>query len=224
MAESLYMEAYDEFLKEKYDSSVSICDDGLNRYPKNNLAPKFMLLKAYCIAKISDERAFKEALTLVIESWPKTIESNKAEEIISFLNQAMPELKVEEDRIIASEIYVADTSAIHSFIMLITDPGFNINLATFDVISYNIDNYTNNNYKTEGQLIDNRYVMITVSGFPDYNTDFDYYNSFNVEKIVRNSKGSKIDISIISDENLKVLNNDKDPGRYKMFFIDNYLK
>ena len=63
MAESLYMEAYDEFLKEKYDSSVSICDDGLNRYPKNNLAPKFMLLKAYCIAKISDERAFKEALT-----------------------------------------------------------------------------------------------------------------------------------------------------------------
>ena len=224
MAESLYMEAYDEFLKEKYDSSVSICDDGLNRYPKNNLAPKFMLLKAYCIAKISDERAFKEALTLVIESWPKTIESNKAEEIISFLNQAMPELKVEEDRIIASEIYVADTSAIHSFIILITDPGFNINLATFDVISYNIDNYTNNNYKTEGQLIDNKYVMITVSGFPDYKTAFDYYNSFNAEKIVRNPKGSKIDISIISDENLKVLNNDKNPGRYKMFFIDNYLK
>ena len=159
-----------------------------------------------------------------MNSWPKTIESNKAEEIISFLNQAMPELKVEEDRIIASEIYVADTSAIHSFIMLITDPGFNINLATFDVISYNIDNYTNNNYKSEGQLIDNKYVMITVSGFPDYKTAFDYYNSFNAEKIVRNPKGSKIDISIISNENLKVLNNDKDPGRYKMFFIDNYLK
>ncbi len=224
ITENLYMEAYDKYLEEKYDFSVSICDDGLTRYPKSNLAPKFMLLKAYCIAKISDERAFKEALNLVIESWPETVESKKADEIISFLNQALPELKVEEDRIIASELYLADSSAIHSFILLVADPGFNVNLATFDVISYNIDNYTNNNYKTEGQLIDNKYVMITVSGFSDYNTAFDYYNSFNVEKLVRNPRGSKILSFIISDENLKVLNNDKDPGRYQMFFNENYLK
>lgn len=224
ITESLYMEAYDKFLEERYDSSVSICDDGLTRYPNSDLAPKFMLLKAYCIAKISDERAFKEALNLVIESWPETIESNKAEEIIAFLNQSLPELKVEEDRIIAAELYVADSTAVHSFILLVSDPGFNVNLAAFDVISYNIDNYTNNNFKTEGQLIDNKYVMITVSGFPDYYAALDYYNLFNAEKLVRNPRGSKIQSFIISDENLKVLNNDKDPGRYQMFFNDNYLK
>jgi hypothetical protein len=183
-----------------------------------------MLLRAYCTAKISDERALKEQLSILIESWPETNESRKAAEIIAYLNQALPELKVEEDRVIASELYVADTTAIHSFILLINDPGFNINLATFDVISYNIDNYTNNNYKTEGLLIDNNYVMITVSGFPDYNTAFNYYKAFNAEKLVRNPKGSKIQISIISIENLKALINDKDPGRYQLFFIENYLK
>ncbi len=47
------------------------------------------------------------------------------------------------------------------------DPSFNINQASFDVISYNIDNYTNKNYRTDGQLVDNKYVMITVSGFTD---------------------------------------------------------
>jgi hypothetical protein len=224
IAESLYEEAYNKYLEESYVSSVSICDDGLKRYPKNTLAPKFMLLRAYCTAKISDERAFKEQLSLLIEAWPKTDESKRAEEIIAFLNQALPELKVEEDRVIASELYVADTTAIHSFILVITDPGFNINLATFDVISYNIDNYTNNNYKTEGQLIDNKYVMITVSGFPDYNTAFDYYKAFNAEKLVRNPKGSKIQSFIISIENLNVLINDKDPGRYELFFNENYLK
>ena len=55
-----------------------------------------------------------------------------------------------------------------SFVLIITDPAFNINQATFDVISYNIDNYTNKNYRTEGLLVDNKYIMITVSGFSDY--------------------------------------------------------
>ena len=51
--------------------------------------------------------------------------------------------------------------------LIITDPAFNLNQASFDVISYNIDNYTNKNFKTEGSLVDNKYIMITVSGFSD---------------------------------------------------------
>ena len=64
----------------------------------------------------------------------------------------MPELKIEEEKEIATELYVADTIPLHSFAIVIMDPSFNINQATFDVISYNIDNYTNKNYRTEGQL------------------------------------------------------------------------
>jgi hypothetical protein len=101
---------------------------------------------------------------------------------------------------------------------------FNINQATFDVISYNIDNFTNKNYKTEGVLVDNKYIMITVSGFSDYTQTFDYYKAFMVEQYVRNPSGTKMMKFIISNDNLKVLNNDKNPGRYQLFFMDNYLK
>jgi hypothetical protein len=183
-----------------------------------------MLLHAYCIARISDERSFKEDLSRVVKGWPESSESTKAGEIIAYLNQKLPELKVEEDKQIAAELYMQDTTSSQVFILVISDPGFNINLASFDVISHNIDNYTNKNYRTEGIIVDNKYITITVSGFRDYAEAIGYYNSFNIEKLVRNSSKSNMYSFIIARGNLDMLNKDKNPDRYLLFFREHYLK
>ncbi len=220
--EQLYESAFDQYNKEQFTATISICDSVLKMDPQNDLAPKFMLLHAYSIARISDERTFKAELNSLIKKWPETEESKKAAEMVAYLNRKVPELKVEEDKQIAAELYVADTSAVHVFAIIINDPVFNINQATFDVISYNIDNYTNNNYKTEGSLINNKYIMITVSGFKNFTAAMNYYKSFKLADPVRNQKGSPMLSFIISNENLKVLNDDKDPERYWLFFTDKY--
>jgi tetratricopeptide (TPR) repeat protein len=222
--EKLYEEAYNEYLSEKFNEAISLCNDALKKYPENSLAPKFMLLHSYCLARISDERTFKDDLNILIKKWPGTEESKKADELITYLNQKMPELKVEEDKVIAAELYVADTTSVHVFVLIISDPSFNINQATFDVISYNIDNFTNSNYRTEGTLVDNKYAMITVSGFKNYRKAMDYYNAFRIELNVRNPKGSKMMSFIIGTENLKALNTDKNPERYQLFFLEKYAK
>jgi tetratricopeptide (TPR) repeat protein len=224
MAEKLYQEAYNEYNSERFNEAINLCDDALKKYTKDLLAPKFLLLRAYSVARISDERGFKEELSALIRAWPGTAESKKAEEIVSFLNQKIPELKVEEDKQIAAELYVADTTVNHSFVLIISDPEFNINMATFDVISYNIDNYTNKNFRTEGLLVDNKYIMITVSGFSDYSQTFDYLKAFKTEKIIRNSAAARMMTFVINSSNLKVLNSDKNPGRYLLFFNENNLK
>jgi TolA-binding protein len=224
MAENLYREAYNIYNSENFNDAISLCDDALKKYPKDLLAPKFMLLRAYSIARISDERSFKEELNNLIKTWPEATESKKAGELIAFLNQKIPELKVEEEKEIAAELYIADTTVTHAFALIITDPAFNINLATFDVISYNIDNYTNYNYRTEGILVDNKYIMITVSGFSDYAQAFKYYNTFRSGQFVRNPSGTKMMTFLISNDNLKVLNNDKNPERYQLFFMEKYMK
>ena len=108
--------------------------------------------------------------------------------------------------------------------LIISDPAFNLNQASFDVISYNIDNFTNKNFKTEGSLVDNKYMLITVSGFTDIAQAMDYYNAFKTEKYVRNPTGARMMTFIISNDNLKVLNDDKNPGRYQLFFKEKYLK
>jgi tetratricopeptide (TPR) repeat protein len=224
MNENFYEAAYSAYTNEKFNDAISICNDAIKKYPLSSLEPKFMLLRAYSVARISDERSFKDELNILIKTWPDSDESKKAGELIAYLNQKIPELKVEEDKEIAAELYIADTTATHIFILIISDPAFNINQATFDVISYNIDNFTNKNYKTEGILIDNKYIMISVSGFPDYSQAFSYYNLFKPENQVRNPKGAKMMTFIISNGNLKVLNEDKNPGRYQLFFIEKYIK
>lgn len=223
-AEKLYESAYSAYISENFNGAVSKCDSALANSPKDALAPKFMLLRAYATARISDERTFKEELKKLVDTWPGTDESKKAEELISYLNQEIPELKIEEETVIAAELYIADTLAIHSFALIIMDPSFNINQASFDVISYNIDNYTNKNYRTEGVLSDSKYIMITVSGFSDNKQAWAYYSGFNPSSVLRNPANVKTMTFLINSENMKALEKDKNPDRYNLFFNDNYLK
>jgi tetratricopeptide (TPR) repeat protein len=222
--EKKYEEAYELYNKGKIDDAVTLCNEALSEYSKDALAPKFMLLRSYSIAKMNDEKRLREELNILLKSWPGTDESKKAGEIIAYLDQKTPELKVEEEKKIAGEIYIADTTSIHNFVLIISDPAFNINQATFDVISNNIDNYTNKNYRTEGTLVDNKYIMITVSGFSNYNESFNYYKSFIIEKHVRNFTTAKMMTFIINKPNLAVLSKDKNPERYSLFFNEKYLK
>ena len=224
LAEKLYEQAYEYYLNEDFTATISLCDTSLKKYNEDQLAPKFMLLKAYSVARISDERAFKDELNSVVKTWPSSNESKKASEIIAYLNQKIPGLKVEEEKQIAKDLFVADTVAAHIFVIIIENPQFNFNQAAFDVISYNIDNYTNNNYRTQGELVDNRFIMITVSGFAKFEQSMEYYKSFATEKVVRNPSGSRIYSFIISNNNLRTLRTDKNPDRYLLFFRENYLK
>jgi TolA-binding protein len=224
MAEKIYNDAYNAYSEENFSTAISLSNEGLKKYPQDQLVPKFLLLRAYSVGRTNDERTFRDELNNLIKTWPEAIESKRAGEIIAFLNKKTPELKVEEDKKIATEIYSTDTTSVHMLALIISDPAFNMNQASFDVISYNIDNYTNKNFKTEGSLIDNKYIQIIVSGFQNYTQALDYYNNFKTDKLVRNPGGTRMMTFLINANNLKVLNNDKDPGRYQLFFREKYLK
>ena len=220
---SLYETAYSAYSTDQFAEAVRLCDDAIAGQKAGDLAPKFMLLKAYATARIADERTFKAELNKVITGCPGTEESKKASDLVAYLNQKVPELKIEEDKKIATELYKADTTAAHSFMLVIPDPSFNVNQASFDVISYNIDTFTNRNYRTEGVLVNNRYATITVSGFANNSQAWEYYDNFPVEKQIRNIAGKNYMKFLINSDNLKKLNEDKNPERYFIFFGENYL-
>ena len=219
----LYERAYNTYLAENFNETISLCEEGMVLYADDALAPKFMLLRAYCYARIADERTYKEELNKLVTAFPGTEESVRAREIVAYLNEEIPELFIEEEKEIASEIYFKDLTKNHMFVVIIENPAFNINVSNFDVISYNIDNYTNSNFRTQGELVDNKYVMITVSGFSDYQQAFDYYSAFNVAQVIRNPSSNKIYSFLIDSNNLVTLGADKNPERYLLFFRDNYL-
>jgi outer membrane protein assembly factor BamD (BamD/ComL family) len=219
----LYDEAYNSYVNENFGETLILCENALKEFSTDPLVPKFMLLHAYATARTSDEKTFRNDLGSLIKKWPDTPESKKAGEIIEYLNVKTPELKIEEEKEIAAEMFVADTLKPHIFALVIFSNSFNLNQATFDIISYNIDNHTNKNYRTEGSLIDNNYLMITVSGFRGFRDALDYYRSFDIAREIRNPAGVRIIKFLISTDNLKILNNDKNPERYHLFFVENYV-
>ena len=219
----LYQAAYETYLKEDFAGAITMCDQAMKQYPKDDLVPKFMLLKSYCVAKTSDERTFKESLGQLIKAYPSSAETARANEIVAYLNNKIPELKIEEDKQVASELYTEEPDSPHSFVIIIQNPVFNINQATFDVISYNIDNYTNKNLRTQGSLVDDKYIMISVSGFTKRDEAMEYYRRFAIGTVIRNPSNSKIFSFIIGQNNLLALNKDKKPDRYLLFFREKYL-
>ena len=224
VTEKLYEEAFGLYKSEQFGESITRINEATARYPDNPLGPKFMLLHSYAVARITDERTFKEDLNILVETYPGTPESQRAKELIGHINQKMPELKIEEEKVIAAELYVADTTVTRTFVLVIPDPKFNVNQATFDVISYNLDYYTNRNFKTEGSLVDSRFIMITISGFQNFSQTLEYYKRFESAKPVRNASGAREITFVISSENLQKLMKDKNPERYELFFRDNLLK
>lgn len=223
MVETMYQKAYDLFLNEDFTGAIAKCDEALKTFPDDGLAPKFALLKAYAIGRTSDQKALRDELSALVKKWPAKEESKKASELMAFIDKEQPELKLEEEKIIAEELFAKDTASAHVFLLVIMNPSFNINQATFDVISHNIDNYTNNNYRTQGELVNNKYITITVSGFKNFSSALDYYKTFNISELVRNPSQSPVFSFLINDSNLAVLKKDNNPERYRIFFMENYI-
>lgn len=220
--EKLYNEAYSAWKNNDMAAAVRICDRGIEEYGSSDLAPKFRLLRAYALARTIDERSLKEELTVITLLFPGSEEAKRASELIAYLNREIPELKVEEEQEIARELYSSDLEGEHYFIIVIKNKSLDVNRLTFDVINFNIDNYTNDNFSSRGELVSDSYIQITVGPFKEGAAATTYYNSFIPKEILRNTGEAEIISFIITSANLDKLNSDRDPDRYNLFFRENY--
>ncbi|MBM3419758.1 MAG: tetratricopeptide repeat protein [Bacteroidetes bacterium] len=220
---TLYDEAYNLFLSGNFEASRALCEKINSTAAGHQLIPKVRLLLAMNYAGTGDERTYREGLSALVKLFPGTGEAERAKELMAALDQELPELRVEEDRQIAAEIYIHEPGTEHLFALIIEDPAFNINQATFDVINFNIDNYTNKNFRAEGNLIDNKFILLTVGRFTETAEALQYYNNFDALRIIRNSTPATTKTFIISARNLDTLKSDKDPSRYMLFFREKYL-
>ena len=81
---------------------------------------------------------FKEELQKIQSRYPESDEGKRAAEIVAQINEEVPELKIEEEKQIASEIYNSDVTGPHNFVVVIKSSSLDINRLTFDVINFNL--------------------------------------------------------------------------------------
>src|SRR5512133_2936750 len=161
----LYESAYAAFNAGNFEEAINRCDTALKMYGHDQLAPKFMLLQAMAAGASRGELAYKAGLDSLVAKYPATDEGKRAAEIIGVLRQEIPEIRIADDIKIAETLYLADTLQPHYVLLVAANVSANLNQMVFDVINFNLDNFSDRNYRTEGTAAENRFLMITVGTF-----------------------------------------------------------
>jgi len=186
--------------------------------PGDDLIPKFMLLDAMATGATSGEAAYKEKLDSLVAKYPSTPEGIRASEIVAYLKKEIPALQIAEDTHKAEELYKSDTLQPHYVIIVAENPAANMNQMVFDVINYNLDNYADRSYRTEGAVIDKGFILITVGTFKNAAEASAWLRSFNPAATIRDSGNAVLSLFTISRDNLEKLKADKSITRYRIFY------
>ena len=222
MAARNYEKAYLAFSNEEYSEAQAICTEALSVYKDDELIPKFMLLDALATGALEGELPYKDKLDSLVQRYPSTEEGRRAAEIIEVLLKEIPEIRVAEDTRIAEEIYKADTLQPHYAVIIARNTQANMNQIVFDVINYNLDNYTQNNYRTEGAAVDRGYILITTGPFENASEASAWVNAFDPSVSIRGADNDNLLLFIISRDNLVKFREDKEIDRYMIFYGNNY--
>ena len=221
-ARTTYETAYEAFISQRYDETQNICREAAGLFPGDGLLPKFMLLDAMATGATDGEIAYKEKLDSLTAKYPATPEGKRAAEITAFLKREIPALQIAEDTRIAEELYETDTIQPHFVIVVAENIQANMNQMVFDVINYNLDNFTDKNYRTEGKAVDNEYILITVGTFENAAEAGRWLGAFDPAANIRGSENAVISLYAISRDNLEKLTTDKNINRYRIFYETAY--
>ncbi len=94
--ENTYKKTYQLYLDGEYNTVLTDCNKHISNYANTDIIPKFELLKAYAIAKISGKEAFVKALTFVKTNYPNLEEGIHAAKVLAGLTGETQ--KVKEDK------------------------------------------------------------------------------------------------------------------------------
>ncbi len=217
-----YDAAYRAFREERYADAKAICNEIIEQIPDDELIPRFMLLDALATGALEGEVAYKEKLDSLVVRFPATDEGKRAAEINDFLRREKPGLRIAEESRIAEEIYSPDTLQPHFVIIIASGAGTNLNQMVFDIIGYNLDNYPENNYSTEGVNLDAGEVMIITGPFAGVSQAAAWKARFDAGRSIRDAGKAQLSIMLISRDNLERLRKDKKSDRYVIFHSKAY--
>jgi tetratricopeptide (TPR) repeat protein len=223
--ELFYENTYIKYKNGSFAEVINDCDYASTKFKEHELVPKFMLLKALSIGKTSNIRTFKNSLDEIVVNYPESEVVDMAKGITAYLNQSHPILKEEEEEVQARVIYSFEENKPHYFVLVVEKDKVNINQLLFNIISFNIDQYTSEDFITEGEMLDEIHQIITVKSFPEEKAAMEYYTKIKSDlKILSELENTHYDFFIISDTNLNTLLNDKSVSKYLKFFKKQYLR
>ena len=216
-----YEKAHQYYLQSQFNACISLCEQVNKNNPNNALYPNFDFLKTMAKGFGMTKSNYINALTIIVEKYPKHQVAESAKEILVYLK--LEELEVDKTTLsVGDSPYLNKPKAGHYFILLFKEFDLEVSIAKSTLSNYHAEYYRLDRLNVSDLLFDEHTHMITIREFPNKNKAMTYYKAF-VEGDVRGVFGEDYDVFVIASPNFPTFFKNRDVEGYKKTFQEYYL-
>jgi tetratricopeptide (TPR) repeat protein len=219
LAEQEYLTVFERYKKGLYRPVITRADVVINQEKDNKYRPKYMLLKAMCMGNMTENKKdLIPVLQQVIVEYPGTEEETRANDMIKIINEGYSK-NISIDRSNKSPFKYNDN--VPQWVLIFLDKGESSSTAKSKVSDFNREFFSRNALKVSSKIFGDDQSVILVQEFKDDVTALNYVRIFkSTRKHLLDLQKAKI--VVITQENLKLLFENRQLQEYEIFYDEFY--
>lgn len=231
LQDSLYADTYLAYSKGNFNTVFANYDNMAKNYSMSSLMPKFAFLNALSIGKTQPEEPFYQALTELVEKYPQSDVTPMCKDILALMSQGREaqqgsthgsilekreELAQEEmiDEELKNATFSSEKKTPHYLLLIPRNENVNLNSLLYDLAAFNFTKFMVKDYDLAKRSVGGvTYIAVGTESFEE--TEW-YERTMLAEPILQGRITlDQVERIIISDENLKLIEQGKTWEEYK---------
>jgi hypothetical protein len=231
MQDSLYADTYAAYSKGEFKRVFANYDNMVTNYSMSSLMPKFAFLNALSIGKTQPEEPFYQALTELVEKYPQSDVTPMCKDILALMSQGREaqqgtthgsilekreELAQEEmmDEELKNATFSTEKKTLHYLLLIHRNEDVNLNALLYDLAAFNFTKFMIKDYDLAKRSVGGlTYISISTESYEE--TEW-YERTMLAEPTLQGRITlDQVERVIISDENLKLIEQGKTWKEYK---------
>jgi hypothetical protein len=187
------------------------------------MIPKFLYIRALAYGSMGDTLQYRNELKRVIKEYPKREEAESAKNMIFYLDNRHPEMKKAEEQKQAEEIFKYQPDQPH-VVLIVLPKGANMNQLVFNLINYNLDNFSKINLSVAAELLGKDYSLVKIKPFTNAEQALNYLKTIgDFKDLFKDVNPGNHKDFIISEANLPKMVSMNSPDNYLLYYLKFYL-
>lgn len=218
LAEQEYVKVMDRYSRGIYYPVITKANKVIAEEPENIFRPKYMLLKAMCLGQIKEQKdTLIPVLQQVVEEYPETPESVRAQEMIDIIKNGYSE-NIEVDFSNKSPYRYDDRQKLR--VMVFLDEGTSATSAKTRIIDFHREFFSRERLKVDSKVFGKSSVVL-IDEFETESAAAKYITTYKrTRKYLLNLQNAKI--MMVTKDNLKVLLQKQSLAEYQKFYDEYY--
>ena len=231
LQDSLYADTYLAYSKGNFNTVFANYDNMAKNYSMSSLMPKFAFLNALSIGKTQPEEPFYQALTELVEKYPQADVTPMCKDILALMSQGREaqqgtthgsilekreELAQEEmvDEELKNATFSSEKKTPHYLLLIPRNENVNLNSLLYDLAAFNFTKFMVKDYDLAKRSVGGvTYIAVGTESFEE--TEW-YERTMLAEPTLQGRITlDQVERIIISDENLKLIEQGKTWEEYK---------